>query len=114
METKTITIKITEKKLEIVKKKVDIVGELMNSDEYKKADILIKRVAKMKEEIKKYAVKNELTTIEGDKYKDDIKVREQRKIEVELIPDDIREEATKLTKMYIHYFEKMGNGNGQW
>ena len=88
-----------------IRKKVDIITEILNSEAYKETDKLIKRLTKMKDEVKKYCEKNDITTLEGDKSKVDFKIRKQRKVDTSLIEEELREEITVEISVWYSSYE---------
>ena len=64
---------MADKQAIIIKKKVDAITEILHSEAYKEADKLIKRLIKMKDEVKKYCEKNDIITLEGDNGKVEFK-----------------------------------------
>ena len=97
---------MADKQAIIIKKKVDTITEILNSEAYKEADKLIKRLTKMKEEVKKYCEKNDITTLEGDKGKVDFKIRNQRRVDASLLEDEVREEITVELPIWFSFYEK--------
>ena len=89
----------------IIKKKVDTITDILNSNTYKEADILIKRLTKMKDEVKKYCEKNDITTLEGYKGKVEFKIRNQRRVDTSLIDEELREEITVEVAVWLSYYE---------
>ena len=97
---------MADKQAIIIKKKVDTITEILNSEAYKEADKLIKRLTKMKDEVKKYCEKNDITTLEGDKGKVDFKIRNQRRVDASLLEDEVREEITVELPIWFSFYEK--------
>ena len=97
---------MADKQAIIIKKKVDTITKILNSEAYKEADKLIKRLTKMKEEVKKYCEKNDITTLEGDKGKVDFKIRNQRRVDASLLEDEVREEITVELPIWFSFYEK--------
>jgi len=97
---------MADKQAIIIKKKVDTITDILNSEAYKEADKLIKRLTKMKEEVKKYCEKNDITTLEGDKGKVDFKIRNQRRVDASLLEDEVREEITVELPIWFSFYEK--------
>ena len=97
---------MADQQANIIKKKVDTITDILNSEAYKEADKLIKRLTKMKEEVKKYCEKNDITTLEGDKGKVDFKIRNQRRVDASLLDDEVREEITVELPIWFGYYEK--------
>ena len=93
-------------KLNIIKKKIDIVADMITTEEFKKADALMKRIAKMKEEVKEYCQHEEIRTIETEKNKVEFKTRIYRRLAQDLLPEEIREECTVSTETWLAYYEK--------
>ena len=60
----------------------------------------------MKEEVKKYCEKNDITTLEGDKGKVDFKIRNQRRVDASLLEDEVREEITVELPIWFSFYEK--------
>ena len=96
---------MADKQAIIIKKKVDTITEILNSEAYKEADKLIKRLTKMKDEVKKYCEKNDITTLEGDNGKVDFKIRKQRRVDASLLDDEVREEITVELPIWYSYYE---------
>ena len=59
----------------------------------------------MKEEVKKYCEKNDITTLEGDNGKVDFKIRKQRRVDASLLDDEVREEITVELPIWYSYYE---------
>ena len=97
---------MADKQAIIIKKKVDTITEILNSEAYKEADKLIKRLTKMKDEVKKYCEKNDITTLEGYKGKVEFKIRNQRRVDPALLDDEVREEATVDIPVWLGFYEK--------
>ena len=97
---------MADKQAIIIKKKVDTITDILNSEAYKEADKLIKRLTKMKEEVKKYCEKNDITTLEGDKGKVEFKIRNQRRVDASLLEDEVREEITVELPIWFSFYEK--------
>ena len=97
---------MADKQAIIIKKKVDTITDILNSEAYKEADKLIKRLTKMKEEVKKYCEKNDITTLEGDKGKVEFNFRKQRRVDNNLLDEEVREEATVEIPIWFGYYEK--------
>ena len=96
---------MADKQAIIIKKKVDTITKILNSEAYKEADKLIKRLTKMKDEVKKYCEKNDITTLEGYKGKVEFKIRKQRRVDASLLDDEIREEITVELPIWYSYYE---------
>ena len=60
----------------------------------------------MKDEVKKYCEKNDITTLEGDNGKVDFKIRKQRRVDASLLDDEIREEITVELPIWFSFYEK--------
>ena len=96
---------MADKQAIIIKKKVDTITEILNSEAYKEADKLIKRLTKMKDEVKKYCEKNDITTLEGEKGKVEFKLKNQRRVDTSLIDEELREEITVEVAVWLSYYE---------
>ena len=60
----------------------------------------------MKDEVKGYCQHENITTIETENNKVDFKVRSQNKVEVSLIPDEVRDQCTVPVQIWLAYYEK--------
>ena len=97
---------MADKQAIIIKKRVDTISDILNSEAYKEADKLVKRLSKMKDEVKKYCEKNDITTLEGDKGKVEFKLKYQRSVDPALLDDEVREEATVDISVWLGFYEK--------
>ena len=97
---------MADKQVIIIKKKVDTITDILNSEAYKEADKLIKRLTKMKDEVKKYCENNDITTLEGYKGKVEFKIRNQRRVDASLLEDEVREEITVELPIWFSFYEK--------
>ena len=59
----------------------------------------------MKDEVKKYCEKNDITTLEGYKGKVEFKIRNQRRVDTSLIDEELREEITVEVAVWLSYYE---------
>ena len=91
----------------IIHKKIDIVTDILESEEYKTADKLMKRVAKMKEDIKKYCQETKVTNIETEKSKVFFHVRKQNRLDATLLDPELVDKATKETQVWYCNYEKI-------
>jgi hypothetical protein len=91
----------------IIDKKIKEIYETTTSAEYKKADALLKRVNKMKEDVRDYCKKHEIKEkVVGD-VKVEFKVREQRKADTSLLSSEELEDIMRPVEVWLSYYEKV-------
>jgi molybdenum-dependent DNA-binding transcriptional regulator ModE len=95
-------------KKEMIEKKLVMAAKILESDEYKKADALLKKVNKLKEEVKEYCQKNEMkemVVVEDNlKYKVDYKVRTARRADPQLLSPEILDEITVNVESWLQFY----------
>jgi ribosomal protein L22 len=95
-----------ERKTVLIKKKIDEVSNILETEEYKKADQLLKRVNKMKEDIKKHCQDNDLTKMSGTTGKVEFKLRSSNRVDASLLDPEILEEVTIQSISWLSFFSK--------
>ena len=92
----------------LIEKKLVMAAKIITSEEYKKADALIKKVDKLKNEVKEYCQKNDIKEMEvsedGMKYKVDYKVREQARADTKLLEPEILDSITQIVEVWLQYY----------
>ncbi len=87
-------------------KKLDKVIEITNSEEFKKADRMIKDVSKLKEDIKKYCEKQGIFELESINGKVSYDTRDQIRYDTSLLSDEVKKEIQNTTKTFLSRYEK--------
>jgi len=59
----------------------------------------------MKDEVKKFCEKNDITTLEGDNGKVEFKLKNQIRVDPALLDDEVREEITVELPIWYSYYE---------
>jgi hypothetical protein len=86
--------------LSLINKKIDKITDIINSKEYEEADKLMKGVNKMKDDVKKYCQKNDLTMIETEKSIVSFTKRNINRCDTTLLDPDVRESITVKTQSW--------------
>ena len=94
----------------LIYKKLETAWDIIHSEEFKKADILIKKLNKLKEELKDFCqnagIKElSIETPQGIK-KVEYKVRKQLRPDTKLLDPEILESITEEREVWLGYFEK--------
>ena len=87
-------------------KKLDKVIEITNSEEFKKADRMIKDVVKLKDDIKKYCEKQGIFELESDNGKVSYDTRDQIRYDTSLLSDEVKKEIQYTGKTFLSRYEK--------
>lgn len=93
---------------ELIEKKLVLAAEILESDEFKKADALIKKVNKLKEEVKVYCQKNDIKEMnvekDGKKYSVEYKKRYAQKADPALLEPEILDSITRKIEIWQQYY----------
>ena len=92
---------MADRKQQLVNKKLNMLAKALNSENYKKADRLIKLVNRMKEDVKKYCQENNITEYEMDEAKVKYLVRSSSRVDPNLLDPDVWIEATIESPVWI-------------
>ena len=87
-------------------KKLNKVIEITNSEEFKKADRMIKDVVKLKDDIKKYCEKQGIFELESDNGKVSYDTRDQIRYDTSLLSDEVKKEIQYTGKTFLSRYEK--------
>ena len=94
---------------ELIEKKLVLAAEIINSEEFKKADVLLKKLTKLKDEVKEYCQKNDLKemVVEKDskKYKVEYKVKNMTRADPKLLEPEQLEKITVAMAIWYQFFE---------
>ena len=90
----------------IIDKKIKMITDTINSDEYKKADIMLKKINKLKDDVKTWCISNDITEKVVNEYKVEYKIRVQQRADTKLLPPELLDEIMKPQKIYLQYYSK--------
>lgn len=94
---------------ELVEKKLIQVATMIESEEYKRAEELVKKATKIKDEIKNYCQKEKITEIKVEReertYSVEYKVRESKGPDTKLLEPEILDSIMVKKETWLQYFK---------
>ena len=93
---------------EIIEKKLIMAAKIIESEEYKRADELMKKVNKLKEDVKAYCQKKSISELSAEDeekvYSVEYKIRSQKKPDTSLLAPEIIDSIIIDIEVWLQYF----------